>query len=311
MTQTYNTTEIALRGEDYSTLIEQFMKSQDIKQSSRDNYRHTIKYYLDWVAGTGRQLNALTRVDIIAYKDSLIAAGKSNLTIASYLVSVRRFYDWAEAEGLYPNIARTIKTPRKVQAFKKEHLTNDESKALLAYYTGKSLRDYAIVNLILRTGLRTIEVVRANVGDIKFKAGRRVLYVLGKGHDAKDSFVILSDKAYEPIAAYLATRKGAKEEEPLFVSTANRNNGERLTTRTISGLCKEGLKAIGRGGREYTAHSLRHTAAVALVKTGGTLAEVQRMLRHASPVTTKIYLESAEEDMYLQNAPELRLDMAF
>ena len=62
-----------------------------------------------------------------------------------------------------------------------------------------SLRDFAIVNLILRTGLRTIEVVRADVGDITFKGNRRILRVWGKGHDTKDDFVVLTDKTYLPI----------------------------------------------------------------------------------------------------------------
>ena len=312
MTQTtYNTTEIATKGSDFTALIEQFVMAQDVRNSSRDTYRRTLRHFLQWVAGTGRQLNALTRVDVIAYKDSLTAAGMSNLTIGSYLVSVRRFYEWAEAEGLYPNIARAIKTPRKVQAYKKQHLTNTESAALLAYYAGKSLRDYAVVNLILRTGLRTIEVVRANIGDITYKAGRRILKVWGKGHDGADDYVALSDMAYEPIAAYLATRKGTKAGEPLFVSESNHNNGGRLDTHTISRVCKEGLRAIGRDGREYTAHSLRHTTAVAILKAGGTLADVQEVLRHNSPVTSQIYVESVKEELRLQRAPEMLLDMAF
>ena len=81
-------------------------------------------------------------------------------------------------------------------------------------YREKSLRDFAIVNLLLRTGLRTIEAVRADVGDITFKANRRILRVWGKGHDTKDDFVVLTDKTYLPIKNYLATRKGAKANEP-------------------------------------------------------------------------------------------------
>lgn len=292
-------------------LVATFVVSQDVKQSSRDLYNRTLSQFFKWVEETGRQLPNLSRVDILEYKDHLSQDGLSALTIGSYIVAVRKFYEWAEANKLYPNIAKGIKTPRRVQSFKKQHLTDGKSEELLSYFEEKSLRDFAIVNLILRTGLRTIEVVRADIGDITFKGERRVLKVWGKGHSEKDDFVVLSEKAYLPIANYLATRKGAKAGEPLFVSNSRQNRGERLTTRTISHLCKEGLQAIGMDGKEFTAHSLRHTTAVAILKHGGSITDVQSVLRHSSPVTSQIYTESVKEELRLQQAPELMLDEAF
>ena len=164
---------------------------------------------------------------------------------------------------------------------------------------------------MLRTGLRTIEVVRANVGDITFKGDKRVLLVWGKGHSEKDDFVVLTEKAYEPIKEYLATRKAVKAGEPLFTSNSRQNFGERLTTKTISSLCKEGLRAIGLDGREYTAHSLRHSTAVAILKHGGNIVDVQEVLRHSSIDTSQIYTESVKEELRLENAPESVLDAAF
>ena len=292
-------------------LVATFVASQDVKQSSRDLYNRTLSQFFKWVEETGRQLPNLSRVDILDYKDHLSQDGLSALTIGSYIVAVRKFYEWSESNKLYPNIAKGIKTPRRVQAFKKQHLSDTKSAELLSYFEEKSLRDYAIVNLILRTGLRTIEVVRLNIEDITYKQERRILKVWGKGHSEKDSFVILSDKAYLPIANYLATRKGAKAGEPLFVSNSRQNRGERLTTRTISHLCKEGLQAVGMDGKEFTAHSLRHTTAVAILKHGGSITDVQSVLRHSSPVTSQIYTESVKEELRLQQAPELMLDEAF
>ena len=260
----------------------------------------------------GKSLNTLTRQDVLEYKDYLQEQSLSSLTISSYITAVRKFYEWAEGEKLYPNIAKGVKTPRRQQAFKKQHLTDAKSKELLDHFQSLSQRDYAIVNLILRTGLRTIEVVRADVGDITFKGERRVLKVWGKGHGEKDDFVVLSDKAYLPIKNYLATaRRGAKAGEPLFTSTSHQNAGGRLTTKTISTICKDGLKAIGLDGKEFTAHSLRHTTAVAILKHGGQLTDVQSVLRHTSPVTSQIYTESVKEELRLQNAPEMMLDNAF
>lgn len=295
----------------WRSLVANFVSGLDVKESSRSLYTRTITQYFNWLQEEGKDINTLTRADILEYKDSLLSSGLSALTIGSYIVAVRKFYEWAEAEKIYPNIAKGIKTPKRVQAFKKQHLTDTKSGELLAHFQTLSLRDYAIVNLILRTGLRTIEVVRADIGDITFKGERRILKIWGKGHTEKDDFVILTDKAYQPIKDYLETRKGAKQGEPLFTSNSRQNAGERLTTRTISKICKEGLQAIGLDGKEFTAHSLRHTTAVAILKHGGSITDVQEVLRHTSPVTSQIYTESVKEEMRLENAPEAMLDGAF
>lgn len=297
---------------DWRGLVASFISSQDVTESSRKLYTRTLSQYFVWMERERKSLRTLTRKDVLEYKDYLQGQNLSSLTISSYITVVRKFYEWTEGEKLYPNIARGIKTPRRQQAFKKQHLTDAKSKELLDHFQNQSLRDYAIVNLILRTGLRTIEVVRANIEDITFKGERRILKVWGKGRLEKDDFVVLSEKAYLPIRNYLAVaRKGAKSGEPLFTSTSHQNYGERLTTKTISSLCKDGLKAIGLEGKEFTAHSLRHTTAVAILKHGGQLTDVQSVLRHSSPVTSQIYTESVKEELRLQNAPEFFLDEAF
>lgn len=297
--------------EKWQNVLAVFVAGQDVKESSRLLYTRTLKLFFEWVEAKGKVIAELTRTDLLEYKEELFSKGLSSLSVASYLTSLRKFYEWAESEKLYPNIAKGVKTPRRVQAFKKQHLTDEKSGELLNHFHELSLRDFAIVNLILRTGLRTIEVVRADVGDITFKGNRRVLRVWGKGHDTKDDFVVLTEKAYEPIKAYLDTRKGAKAGEPLFISDSHRNTGGRLTTRTISGLCKEGLRAIGLDGREFTAHSLRHTTAVTILKNGGDISQAQAVLRHTSPATTQIYTESIKEELRLQTAPEQLIDRAF
>lgn len=296
---------------DWRKVVGMFIASQDVKDSSRSLYTRTLSQFFLWIEKTGKVLNSLTREDILEYKDHLLSSGLSALTISSYLVVVRKFYEWTESLLIYPNIAKGIKTPRRKQAFKKQHLPENKIGDLLEYYREKSLRDFAIVNLLLRTGLRTIEAVRADVGDITFKGEKRVLLVWGKGHTEKDSFVVLTDKTYLPIREYLDSRKGVKSGDPLFVSNSRRNGGERLTTRTISGICKEGLREVGLDGKEFTAHSLRHTTAVEILKNGGEITDVQRVLRHTSPVTSQIYTESIEEELRLQNPPESLLDSAF
>ena len=299
---------------DWRGLIATFISSQDVKESSRGLYNRTLTQFFRWLQEDGRNINTIDRVGILEYKDGLTEKGLSSLTIGSYITSVRKFFEWAEANKLYPNVAKGIKTPKRKQAFKKQHLSDGKSAELLNHFENISKRDYAIVNLMLRCGLRTIEVVRANIEDITFRGNRRILKIWGKGREQdckEEDFVVLSDKVYQPIADYLQSRTGARGGEPLFTSNSRQNMGERLTTRTISHICKEGMKAIGLDGKEFTAHSLRHTTAVSMIKMGAALPDVQGVLRHSSPVTTQIYLESAKEEMRLQKAPELMLDNAF
>lgn len=289
-----------------------FIASQDVKESSRSLYAREIKLFFEWAENTGRNINELSRLDVLTYKDELLGQGMSSLTVSGYITALRKFYAWAESEKLCFNIAQGVKLPRRKQAFKKQHLTDNKSEQLLDYFRHDTKRNYAIVNLCLRCGLRTVEVIRLNIEDITFKGDRRILRVWGKGHNEKDDFVVLSEKAFEPIKDYLQSeRKGAKSGEPLFVSDSNRNNGGRLTTRSISRLCKEGLKKIGLDGREFTAHSLRHTTAVAILKHGGDISQAQAVLRHTNPATTQIYTESIKEELRLEQAPELLLDSAF
>jgi integrase/recombinase XerD len=288
-------------------LLKKFMLSQDVKPSSRALYGRTLKQYFSWVAFTKREHSNITRADIIKYKEDLLEKGLSSLSVGSYLTVVRKFYEWTESNKHYPNVAKGVKTPKRKQAFRKLPLSSEQASTLLSHFKEKELeglRDYAIVNLLLRTGLRTIEAVNANLEDITFKQGKRVLLVQGKGEVEKNNFVILTAKAYEPIRAYLESRPVAKASEPLFISCSNNSMGKRLTTRTISKTVKEGLKAVGLDSKFLTAHSLRHTLAVSILRAGGSLADAQGVLRHANPATTQIYTRSIDEEMRIKNAPE-------
>lgn len=292
-------------------LLNKFIYSLDVKESSRDLYKRTLRLYFSWVGKSGLSLSSVAREEILAYKDFLLSSNKSSLSVGSYITSVRRFYEWAEANKYYPNVAKGVKSPKRKQQFKKQPLLPAQAVSLLDHCQAGNLRDFAIVNLLLRTGLRTVEVVRANVGDIVFKGAKKVLLIQGKGRDEKDNFVLLTDKAYAPLKAYLDTRVNLKEEEPLFTSTSRNNMGERLSTRTISYIAKEGLKSIGLDEKAYTAHSLRHTTAVNILRGGGSLEMAQMTLRHSNPATTQIYTATLNEERRLQNSGEALIDSMY
>lgn len=323
-------------------LVEAFISCLDAKPTTRYSYRKAINLYLRWLDATGRELRSVRREDVLAYKDSLFdeRSPHSELTVSLYMTAVRRFYEWTEGEKLYPNVARDIRSPRKnKKAFKKMHLTDRQGADYLDSFQeaehlrlresagardghshahpsfrnlhAMSLRDYAMVSLMLYCGLRTVEVSRLNVGDISWKGGKRVVWVQGKGHDAKDAYVILIDQAWEPIREYLQTRPSAQDAAPLFVCEGYGSEGRRLSTKRIQTISKDGFRRIGLDSHAYSAHSLRHTTGVMIVKNGGGLLEVQTVLRHENPATSEIYIASAMEELRLENAPESRLANCF
>jgi len=312
-TTTITTTQQAITtAAELRRVVEVFASAQDVKPSSRGLYTRTLNGFFDWVTTSGRTVSALTVADLIAYKDELLNGGKSSLTVASYVNSLRRFFEWTEAVKLYPNVAKGLHAPKRQQAFRKQPLTVAQVGNLLRYERAEqSPRDFAIINLLVRTGLRCVEVVRANVGDITYKGGQRVLLVQGKGHDEKDNFVILTDAAFTPIADYLNTRKGATANDPLFTSESHNNTGGRMTTRAVSAIAKQGLKSVGLDNRVFTAHSLRHTTAVNILRAGGSLEQVQYTLRHANPATTQIYTATLRDEQRLNNGGELMLDALY
>lgn len=309
LTVTPQAAPLTTSGADIRAAIQAFAVSQDVKPSSRGLYTRTLETFFSWVSSTGRTVDVLTVADIIAYKEELLNGGKSSLTVASYINSIRRFYEWAEANRLYPNIGKGVHAPKRKQAFRKQPLTVAQVGELLTYEHGEqSARDFAIVNLMVRTGLRCVEVVRADVGDITYKGGQRVLMVQGKGRDEKDNFVILTDGAYNPIRDYLNTREGLTQDAPLFASESHNNAGGRMTTRAVSAIAKNGLKSVGLDNKVFTAHSLRHTAAVNILRAGGSLERAQFTLRHANPATTQIYTATLREEQRLNDGGELLLD---
>jgi len=325
--------QISQNAEDIQKVVDAFLSSIDGQETTRKTYRKAILIFLDWISSSGRILSGMTPVDILAFKDSLLAKNKSGLTINLYLSVVRRFYKWAKSHNLYPNIAdgvSSVRTNRKT--FKKMHLESEEGAHLLEYeaeakkVVGKSeshskilnavekeiaLRNFAMVNLMLRTGLRTVEVSRADIGDISYRKGKRILWIWGKGHVEKDDFVIMTDEAYAPIKDYLETRPGAEASEPLFVCEGLDSKGRRLSTRRIQAICKDGLRAIGLNGHEYSAHSLRHTTGTQILLNGGTLFDVQHVLRHSNPATSQLYVNTIMEDQRIADSSEELLDKSF
>jgi integrase/recombinase XerC/integrase/recombinase XerD len=231
------------------------------------------------------------------YKKFLSDQKLAAYTINSYLVVVRRFFAWTESKKIYPNVAKTIKAMKKPKDFRKESLSNQQIARVLKGINQSTLqgkRDFAVINLLLRTGLRTIEIQRADIGDIAKRIDEAKFYIQGKGRDAKDEYVVLTYTALKPILTYLEARGQNDVSAPLFASISDRNNGDRMTTRSISRLIKNALLKADIDDKRLTAHSLRHTAITNALKGGASLQEVKTMARHANINTTLIYSHNLE-----------------
>jgi len=288
-------------------LVDRFLSSQDVKQSSLGTYKRGLKQFTTWIS-THNIINP-TREDILSYKNYLInEKSLSALSVSGYLVVVRKFFEWTESIKLYPNIAKGIKGTKRERGFRKDCLTISQAKELLGFIDNDSVkgkRDYALLNLLIRTGLRTIEVIRANIEDIRQNSGEAVLWIQGKGRDSKDEFVLLTDETLKPILSYLETRPDADTKEPLFTSLSNRNQSGRLTTISVSRIVKGHLKKIGLNSKKLTAHSLRHTSITFALMGGATIQEAQALGRHASITTTMVYAHNINR---VSHAPERKID---
>ena len=289
-----NTTETA-------KVVDAFLSAQDVNDLTRRAYRRGMQAYLDWHTANGRDLAAANRATIIEFKQWL-TEHHADRTAAAYLTAVRRFYAWLEGTTGRPNPAGSVHNPRIARRFSRQHLTRAEARALTEE-AGRD-RDRIMVELMLATGLRTIEVIRADVGDLQRRAGRWVLVVQGKGHTDKDAFVIVPNQVASDLCAY---NIGQPSDAPLFRGEGNRNHGQRITTRTIRNIVRDRMDAIGLTGSEYTAHSLRHTTAVSILLSGGDIFQAQATLRHSSPATTEIYTATIAEAKRLEEAAETRV----
>lgn len=271
----------------------------DATPKTIESYTKSVRQFFYYLQAKG--IKQPTRADVIAFKESVASSHKTT-TASSYLMAVKQFFKWTAQEGIYPNIADNVKAVKLDKGHKKDYLTTAQVKKLFATADGssiKDLRDYAILALMVTTGLRTVEIVRANIEDLRTVADFTALYIQGKGRTEKNDFVKITEQVEDAIRAYLTARGKAKENEPLFSSCSNRDNNERMTTRSISRIVKTHLVDAGLNSDRLTAHSLRHTTATLNLLNGGTVEETQQLLRHSNINTTMIYshaLERAKND---------------
>lgn len=284
----------AAQGAFNAGLYSRFIEYLDASEKTIQTYTRALKQFFAFLQRQG--ITAPTVDTIRAYKKELTASVKP-ATVQAYIFVVRKFFSWTETEGLYPNVAGQIKGAKIDREPKKDYLTSSQVKAVLSEVDRSTIqgkRDYAILALMVTCGLRDIEVSRANKEDLRTVGNNTALFIQGKGHTEKADFVIIPEATEAAIREYLSARSDASE--ALFTSLSNNSKGQRMTTRSISGVCKEAMKAAGYNSERLTAHSLRHTAVtLALIANGGNIQEAQQFARHANISTTQIYAHNLEK----------------
>lgn len=275
-------------------LYTRFTAYIDASEKTVQTYTRAIRQYAKWASENG--ISQPTREDILRYRDELKESHKPT-TVQNYITALRLFFQWTEQEQLYPNIANHIKGAKLDRSHKKDYLTSRQVKKVMETAKEESLqglRDYAILALLFTGGLRTIEVSRANIADIRTAGDNTVLYIQGKGREEKTEYVKIMPEVEDAIRAYLAARKPASTEEPLFTSTSNNSRGKRISTRSVSDIVKQALIKAGFNSDKLTAHSTRHTAVTLALLGGQSLQEVQQFARHANITTTQIYAHNLD-----------------
>lgn len=282
-----------------NSMLDDFIQFIDATPNTIKTYRAGLKQFFLFLAF--KEITYPTREHIILFREELKKEHKAT-TVQNYIVAIRLFFEWASNRGLYPNVAKNIKGAKISQEHKKDYLTSKQVKRVLNTIKTDSIqgkRDYAIMALMVTAGLRDIEIANANIEDLRTVGDFTALFILGKGRAEKSEYVKVVEPVEQAIRAYLAERDSTSPTQPLFSSISNNSSGNRLTTRSISRICKNALIAAGYSSDRLTAHSLRHTAVTLSLLGGKTLQEVQQFARHSNIATTQIYahnLERAKND---------------
>jgi len=145
-------------------------------------------------------------------------------------------------------------------------------------------RDYTVLLLLARLGLRAGEVVHMQLDDIDWRAGR--LHIRGKG--GRSDTLPLPAEVGEALAAYLRYGRPRCSTRRVFVRARAPYTGFASSV-AIDSVVRRALQRAGLEPPHKGAHLLRHSLATGMLRNGASLAEIGQLLRHRLPQTTEIY----------------------
>jgi len=264
-----------------------------LSKNTQRTYRAALADFFESMGAM--HIREITRDHIIGYRNYLMER-YAPATVALRLSVLSQLFEEARLRGIVEeNPVKAVKRPRVPSESTTQGLTAKEAAALLATCdcaTVKGARDYAILRLMLYTGLRRSEVVNARWGDLRQERGHWVLCVVGKGGRLRKAKLQVSVKRALDEYIQMSERR-LTSESPLFVATQHNRGEVSLSPNTVAQMVKRRAKQAGITKR-ITPHSLRHTAVTLALDGGATVRQVQYLAGHADPKTTMRYDRNRE-----------------
>jgi integrase/recombinase XerD len=251
---------------------------------SRAAYKSDLKKFFNWYSNKSIALSACQSADIQEYFAFNLESGLHSRTIARYLASLRKFFEFCQQKHGWNNPTDNIQSPKLGQSLPKT-LTERDVEALLKapdINTDVGLRDRTMLELLYASGLRISELVSLERSQINLNQG--VLRIVGKG--SKERLVPIGEIAVGWLKQYSAVTQG----ECLFPG----QHGKPLTRQAFWHRIK--FYALVAGiHTSLSPHTLRHAFATHLINHGADLRVVQLLLGHSSLSSTQIYTHVAKE----------------
>jgi site-specific recombinase XerD len=283
------------------TFLDRLM-ADDLSAATRRGYRYDLLHFIAWYTGLYDAMPELTRLtehDLITWRQHMMMqGGLKAASINRRLEAVRRLLRWAEANGTVArNVAVHVKSVRIVRDPRPLGLTAAQVHGLLRAAGesshGLARRNYALVQLMLQTGLRVGEVSALRWQDVVLRERAGTVRVRnGKG--LKEREVPLNATARRALRQLLEQEPAAPSEAAVFRS----GQSTTMPVRSIQNAVAALVRRAGLTGSDITAHSLRHTFALAWLRQHpGQLVELSQLLGHESLDTTAAYTRASAADL--------------
>lgn len=259
---------------------------------TRRAYFRDLADYLAWCEQTGLDPRDATRGDIDTYASDRCST-LSPTSLARRLSTLSSWYRYLMSNDVAAaNPVLSVDRPGGDRDTSSTvGLSGPEVSAFMrAARATASRRDAAILGMLAELGLRVGEALALDLADFRHNRGHRTVRVAGKGGKYRE--LPIPAPLARDVDAYLADRAalaGVPVEDltgPAFVTAT----GQRVTQPAVFRLVRRIARAAGLPGADkLSPHSLRHTVATAALDAGAPLRDVQDMLGHADPRTTRRY----------------------
>ena len=266
------------KGNDINILLDSFISAKKIEgcsDKSMHYYKRTIELFSESVA------LPITQITTMHIRDYLVQYQNQHLCSKVTIDNMRRilssFFAWLEDEDyIVKSPVRRIHKV-KTESYVKDTLSDEDLEKMRD--SSSSLRDLAMLDLLISTGIRVGELVGINRNDLNFH--ERQCVVFGKGN--KERLVYFNARAKIHLEAYL--RERTDDNPALFVSLCA--PFERLQISGVERRIKQLGARAGIGG--VHPHKFRRTMATMAIDKGMPIEQVQRLLGHVRIDTTLHY----------------------